>query len=112
MDKLLIFLAWKVVFLGAVSHWSHFDTNHEKYVYAIQVIGVGFAIIFIRLRYRRNIACAKQVDNGQRQVAVSQEQTAIILKQAETAERNLFNDRLSRAVEALGHKKIAVRNSS
>ena len=32
-------------------------------------------------------------------------------KQVETSERNLFNDRLSRAIEALGHKKIAVRNS-
>ncbi|NCG10223.1 MAG: hypothetical protein GWP33_03875 [Alphaproteobacteria bacterium] len=31
--------------------------------------------------------------------------------QVETSEKNLFNDRLSRAVEALGHKKIAVRNS-
>lgn len=96
MDKLLIFLAWIVVFLGAVTHWSHFETNHEKYVSAIQVIGVGFAIIFIWLSYRRNLSFEKQVDTGQ--------------KQAETSERNLFNDRLSRAVEATGHKRQSVRS--
>lgn len=32
-------------------------------------------------------------------------------KQVETAEKNLFNDRLSRGIEALGHDGLAIRNS-
>ena len=57
----------------------------------------GAGLFALWLFYRRNRSFEKQVDTGQ--------------KQAETSEKNLFNDRLSRAVEALGHKKIAVRNS-
>lgn len=57
----------------------------------------GAGLFALWLFYRRNRSFEKQVDTGQ--------------KQAETAEKNLFNDRLSRGIEALGHKKIAVRNS-
>lgn len=56
------------------------------------------------LFYRRNVSFEKQVVTGQEQVKVSQ-------KQAETSEKNLFNDRLSRAIEAIGHKSLAVRHS-
>lgn len=70
------------------------------------------ASVTLGLGFWQNSLLDRQISIGQKQVAVSQEQIAINLKQAETSERNLFNDRLSRAIEALGATdSLAVRNA-
>ena len=62
----------------------------ENIMLLLDGLTFGAGLFALWLFYRRNRSFEKQVDTGQ--------------KQAETAEKNLFNDRLSRGIEALGRR--------
>ncbi len=75
--------------------WGCLDTNHELLASLAQVVGIIVGIIALVLVYRRNVSFEKQVAVGQ--------------KQAATAEKNLFYERLRHATSLLVNKHLLAR---